>query len=281
MPRQVIQAAQITGPELVTQSPPEMLHEAHQLTTARERADAVARQYRFDDGFNEERLDAEISEGMRLSATGAMMVGRALMVWIDGAGKSIDWLVARYQLPRSTLFQHARIFRAMRERPALQELSLRTTQATILELLSCPPDDLDKVLAGDVTGLAPDDLEHLSRKELKARLKKLQIETHEELQGKEDLIAQQSETINRLKSWDTLPAIKKARTIYPDVEKATAAAMHAMETVINATKELLAALSDANGSKESITIQQNLRDLIDQLHRRDAQLPIVIVQRAD
>lgn len=215
MPRKPIPAAEITGTDLVKQSPQDMLDQAHELETASERAESVALSLGFP-RFSEEVLDYHMEEYRKLATQGFVGMARVIAAWVDGRGVKVDWLCARYGLARSTTHQLLRVARAIKQHPKLLDIAAQTSQGNVIELISMPPDELDRALSGEVDGLEPDQIVTLTRSELGKRIKDLEAD----LEASHQLVRAKDEKINELdrrsRTWARTPATEKALKILHD-----------------------------------------------------------------
>jgi hypothetical protein len=259
MPRHTIPAAQLTGTDLVEQSPPDVLAQAQELETAAERADAIAQSLGFA-RFSEEALDYHMEESRRLATQGFLGMARVIAAWVDGRGATVDWLCTRYGLARSTTHQLLRVARAVKQRPKLLEIAAQTSQGNVLELISMPPDELDRALAGEVEGLEPDEIVTLTRSELAKRIKDLESQ----LQTANEIVEAKDKKINdldrRARSWARAAPTEQAIEILKDGSLALADVASACSRLEAA---LVAAL-DAAGPDVPAEVLKRVFDIKDQ-----------------
>lgn len=241
MPRQLTPAAETVGPTLPTQSPGEILDDAAKLESQRNALAELDQRYGLTGPYDRDALIRSaqtliVESGMRI-----LMLGRVFLL-LKAHEADGGWLGALDQLGVSPRFAQRcmQTARKLEGSESRKLLAAQLSSSKVMELTVLDDDELDAVAAGNVEGMQMDDIDRMSIRELRAKVRDMRRDA----EAADDLLKAKNEKLDQLdrqlRTWKRSPVAERAHQILQDaaaaerkvraacreVEKSVRAAVH-------------------------------------------------------
>lgn len=273
MPRNEIAAAAPVGRDLPTSSPQTILDEQARLEAQRLALADLDQRYGLTGPYDRDALlrSAQtliVETGMRL-----LMLGRVFCL-IKAHEPDGEWLSALDQLGVSPRMAQRCMATARRLEGKESRLMLaaQLSSSKVLELTALDDDQLDEIADGQIKGLKLDDLDRMSTKELRDKLRKLREERAKEAETQGEIIAGKDKKLNdldrKLRYWGKSEPREKADTILSDLALAVVEAnsiLARIETAVRSTRAVYDEAGDAVPADIETQIAARVADLSERI----------------
>lgn len=244
MPRTEITAAAPVGRELPTTSPQTILDDQARLEAQRLALADLDQRYGLTGPYDRDALlrSAQtliVETGMRL-----LMLGRVFLL-IKAHEPGGEWLTALDQLGVSARMAQRCMAtaRKLEGKESRLMLAAQLSSSKVLELTALDDDQLDDIAEGRADGLKLDEIDRMSTKELRDKLRTLKEDRAKEAETQGEIIEAKDKKLNeldkKLRYWGRSTAREKADTILYDMALAVVEAnsvLARIETAVRSTR---------------------------------------------
>ncbi len=272
MPRQETPAAEPIGPNLPAVSPQEILDDQAKLEAQRLALADLDERYGLTGPYDRDALLRSATNLIVESGIRILMLGRVFLL-LKAHEADGEWLAALDQLNVSPRFAQRCMLtaRKLEGSESKKLLAAQLSSSKIMELTVLDDDQLEDLASGQIEGLTLDDIDRLSTKELRTKLRELRDERSKEVETHGEIVAAKDAKLNeldrKLRYWGKAPAREQADTILADAALASVEMMSVlkrMETAVRSTR----AVFDAAGEEIPADIEQLIEGLATPLLER-------------
>lgn len=272
MSRQLVPAAEITGPDLVTQSPADVLHAPEELSALQAREDEIARKYgyeRFDRSF----IENQVWAAAECIARRQYEAGASIQMLAEIDNLPIQRVCEILQINRAFGHQCVRFHRLVQQAPSTLTFARRNSVNAALELAVLPADEADKIMRDCLDDIDPTD--RMTVKEVRALVRK----QRDLLQAKDELIVAKDSKINtldrELRTWKKSEAKEKAEKILFDAQIAEVSVKTACNELENAVRRAMAEYGESQTPLDDET-RAYVNELVAKANAHTARLNILV-----
>jgi hypothetical protein len=226
MPRQETPAVEPIGPSLPTTSPSEILDDAAKVEAQRLALADLDNRYGLTGPYDRDALLRSAQTLIVESGIRILMLGRVFLL-LKAHEADGEWLTALDQLGVSPRFAQRcmQTARKLEGSESRKLLAAQLSSSKVMELTVLDDDDLDAVAGGSLEGLKLDDIDRMSIRELRLKLREIREERSKESETHGEIVAAKYQKINdldkKLRYWGKTPARERAEAILQDAALAS------------------------------------------------------------